>query len=237
MKSKKKGWPEGQPRRSHMLRSDDRQACTTAPSVQYENNFLQTKKTLAQGPAKRLFGGCCHSILVGHSHSRHRSGPKITCLTKSESVVYPLNRGRRHLSLGIAVSTGHRRTTADWRYFFVRCLAFAFNGRALVGERSRSPVSYVAGTAIPPCARPPQLQLGAGFVKPDIGGRTMRPAIPARPEQTRPLVPLVYIDIIQCAQHALREATLAASDLDALDIAGNALRQLVDIARAEARHD
>ncbi|WP_061174052.1 hypothetical protein [Caballeronia pedi] len=65
----------------------------------------------------------------------------------------------------------------------------------------------------------------------------MRPAIPARPEQTRPLVPLVYIDIIQCAQHALREATLAASDLDALDIAGNALRQLVDIARAEARHD
>ncbi|MDR5800606.1 hypothetical protein [Caballeronia sp. LZ001] len=59
---------------------------------------------------------------------------------------------------------------------------------------------------------------------------------PARSEQIYPVVPLVYIDIIQRAQHALRDATLAASDLDALDITGEALRQLVDIARAEVRH-
>lgn len=65
----------------------------------------------------------------------------------------------------------------------------------------------------------------------------MRLAIPARPEQTRPLVPLVYIDILERAQRALRDATLASSDLAALDITGNALRQLVDIARAEVRHD
>ncbi|MDR5772907.1 MULTISPECIES: hypothetical protein [unclassified Caballeronia] len=195
---------------------------------------MTTEKMLARRPAKSVFGGYSAVILEKRGRRHHQSRTKITGLTKSESVVYPVKRGRRHLSLGIAVSISKRRTTADRRYFFVRCHAFAFNGRALVGERSRSPVSFCTGTATLPCAWPPQLQLGAGFVEPAKGGRTMRLALPARSEQT---IPLVYIDILQCAQRALREATLAASDLDALDITGNALRQLVDIARPEVRHD
>ncbi|MDR5800608.1 hypothetical protein P9292_11030 [Caballeronia sp. LZ001] len=56
---------------------------------------------------------------------------------------------------------------------------------------------------------------------------------PARPEQNSLLVPIFYIDIIN---GALRNAALAPTDVAALDIAGDALRLLVDIARAEVRH-
>ncbi len=147
-------------------------------------------------------------------------------LTRSKSVVYPVNCGRRHLSLGIGVSTSKRRTTADRRYFFVRCHAFAFNGRALVGERSRSPVSFCAGTPTLSCAWPPQLALGAGFVEPAKGGN-MRPAIPARSEQTQS--PLQ----IQIINRALRDAALAPSANDALDCCADALLHLAELARAE----
>ncbi|MDR5777731.1 MULTISPECIES: hypothetical protein [unclassified Caballeronia] len=53
----------------------------------------------------------------------------------------------------------------------------------------------------------------------------------ARSEQTQIPVFVVQIDIIN---GALREAALAATANDALDITGNALRQLVDIARASS---
>ncbi|MDR5776512.1 MULTISPECIES: hypothetical protein [unclassified Caballeronia] len=62
----------------------------------------------------------------------------------------------------------------------------------------------------------------------------MTATILARSEQTQIPVFVVQIDIINSA---LREAALAATANDALDITGNALRQLVDIARAEVRHD
>ncbi|NRE46690.1 hypothetical protein FG479_05705 [Burkholderia pseudomallei] len=51
-----------------------------------------------------------------------------------------------------------------WRYFFVRASTHAFNGRALAGVPSGTPVSVFAGTPTLSCARPPQLALGAGFV-------------------------------------------------------------------------
>lgn len=51
----------------------------------------------------------------------------------------------------------------------------------------------------------------------------MRPALFARPEQTVSHVP---IDIIR---RALREAALAATDAAALDITGEALRQLASL--------
>ncbi|BAO87867.1 uncharacterized protein BRPE67_ACDS28120 [Caballeronia cordobensis] len=151
-------------------------------------------------------------------------------LTDAETIVYPRKRGRRHLSFGIGVSKCTRRTTADRRYFFVRCHAFAFNGRALVGERSRSPVSLYAGTPTLSCAWPPQLALGARFVEPVQGGRTVRLAIPARSEQTQS--PLQ----IQIINRALRNAALAPSANDALDCCAEALLHLAELARAEVTH-
>ncbi len=151
-------------------------------------------------------------------------------LTDAETIVYPRKRGRRHLPLGIGVSKCTRRTTADRRYFFVRCHAFAFNGRALVGERSRSPVSLYAGTPTLSCAWPPQLALGARFVEPVQGGLSMRPAIPARSEQRQSLLQ------IQIINRALRDAALAPSANEALDCCADALLHLAELARAEVAH-
>ncbi len=191
---------------------------------------MTLKKKLARRPATRVFGGYSASILARQSNRYHQSGTKITCLTKLESVVYSLRCGRRHLSLGIGVPIRHRRTTADRRYFFVRSHAFAFNGRALAGERSRSPVSYVTGTPTPSCAWPPQLALGARFVELDIGGNAMRPANSARSEQIQTSLQ------VQIINRALRDAALAPSANDALDCCAEALLHLAEIARAEVTH-
>lgn len=53
------------------------------------------------------------------------------------------------------------RTAAPARFFYVRTPCATFYGRALAGERSRSPVSYVAGLLTLPCARPPRLAAGS----------------------------------------------------------------------------
>lgn len=53
------------------------------------------------------------------------------------------------------------RTTATVRFFYVRTPC-AFNGRALVGVRLRTPVPTDAGLSTPLCARPPRLRAGAG---------------------------------------------------------------------------
>ncbi len=117
-----------------------------------------------------------------------RSGAKRTCLQVENSCAYTLGVAETAATrIGVRHST--RRTTASERYFYVRTPC-AFNGRALVGERSRSPVAVYTGTPIPPCARPPQLELGAGFFEPVHGGRIMRQA-PARPEQIRSLIGIV----------------------------------------------
>lgn len=59
---------------------------------------------------------------------------------------------------------------------------------------------------------------GSRVLQPVRGGRTMRSVLPARPEPS--LAPAVIIN------RALRDAALAPSDAQALDIAGDALRQL-----------
>ncbi|WP_198432882.1 hypothetical protein [Burkholderia ubonensis] len=56
----------------------------------------------------------------------------------------------------------------------------------------------------------------------------MRPAIPARPEQTQS-----PIEIIRAALH---DAAVAPTVFDALDVTGEALRRLAELARAEVRH-
>ncbi|BAN22370.1 putative uncharacterized protein [Caballeronia insecticola] len=53
---------------------------------------------------------------------------------------------------------------------------------------------------------------------------------PARPEQTQSPIQLEII------QHALRAAATAPTVFDALDITGDALRQLGELARAEVLH-
>jgi len=53
--------------------------------------------------------------------------------------------------------------------------------------------------------------------------------IPARPEQTQS-----PLEIIRAA---LRDAATAPTVFDALDVTGDALRLLAEIARAEVRHD
>lgn len=47
-------------------------------------------------------------------------------------------------------------------FLCVSPLRTSFNGWALVGERSRSPVSSVAGLLTPPRARPPHLAVDGG---------------------------------------------------------------------------
>ncbi|MDR5741574.1 hypothetical protein QCE73_00230 [Caballeronia sp. LZ029] len=54
--------------------------------------------------------------------------------------------------------------------------------------------------------------------------------IPARPEQTQSPIQLEII------RRALRDAATAPTVVDALDITGDALRQLAEFARAEVAH-
>jgi hypothetical protein len=122
-----------------------------------------------------------------------------------------------------------RRISAARRFFFVRTSSIAFNGRALVGVRLRTPVAFCAGLSTLLCARPPCLRAGRWVYQPTEGGRIMRPAIPARPEQQQS--PLEII------RNALRAAALAPNADAALDVTGAALVRLADLAKAEVRHD
>ena len=60
------------------------------------------------------------------------------------------------------------------------------------------------------------------------GGRPMRPNAPARPEQLQSSLEII--------RTALRAAALAPTDQVALDVTGDALRRLAEIARAEVAH-
>ena len=131
---------------------------------------------------------------------------------------------------GFGDLTIYRRTTAAVRFFYVRVpsRASTINGRALVGRPSGLPVSDRAGSPTLPCARSPHLAMGSGIRTATIGGRTMLRHIPAHPEQTQ--CPLEII------RTALRDAATAPTVYDALDVTGDALRRLADIARAEVSH-
>ncbi|GAB5098495.1 hypothetical protein [Caballeronia sp. HLA56] len=203
-------------------------------SVTYENDSLQMKKMADPKASHEKNPKVEKSAYVSRARV---AAPLVQYettagLTKSESVVYPLKRGRRHLSLGICSPDYVGGRPPQCGFFSSVCLCALVNGRALAGERSRSPVPTFRSAN--PVMRPPTPFCSGERASNITSEAAMRAISFARSEQT---VPLVYIDIIQCAQHALREATLAASDLDALDITGNALRQLMDIARAEVRHD
>jgi hypothetical protein len=74
-----------------------------------------------------------------------------------------LRSSLRQQRTGLASGICKWRTTASVRFFYVRCLRASFNGRALAGVPSGTPVSTCTGTPTLSCARPPQLALGFGF--------------------------------------------------------------------------
>jgi len=121
-----------------------------------------------------------------------------------------------------------RRISAARRFFYVRTSCTSFNGRALVGVRLRTPVAFCAGLSTLLRARPPCLRAGGWVYQPTEGGRKMRPAIPARPEQSQS--PLEII------RSALSAAAVAPTVYDALDLTGAALAHLADLAKAGVRH-
>jgi hypothetical protein len=132
----------------------------------------------------------------------------------------------RQQRTGLAAGKDPRRTTtAVARFFCVRTLRTDFNGRALVGERSRSPVLRGRRSANPALCPATPFSSGSRVSQP-VPEAAMRATVPARPEQTQNPI---QIEIIQ---RALRAAAFARSDVDALDIAGEALRQLAELARA-----
>ncbi|WP_155836904.1 hypothetical protein [Paraburkholderia mimosarum] len=75
----------------------------------------------------------------------------------------------------------------------------------------------------------PATPIGVGdrVYQPVRGGRYMRQAL-ARPEQ-------LQSSVLEIISAALRIAALAPSDRDALDVTGDALRLLAELARTEAR--
>jgi hypothetical protein len=85
----------------------------------------------------------------------------------------------------------------------------------------RSPLRRSLNPALCPAT---PFESGSRVTEPSKGGRTMRQAL-ARPEQ-----PKSPSEIIRAA---LRAAALAPTYIDALDITGDALRRLAEIARVE----
>lgn len=59
-----------------------------------------------------------------------------------------------------------RRTTAAWRYFYVRTLLRTLFGRAIAGIPSGMPVPWDAGSPTLLSARPPHLAMGRGSNRP-----------------------------------------------------------------------
>lgn len=70
--------------------------------------------------------------------------------------------------------------------------------------------------------------VGGWVRQPVCGGHIVRQAL-ARPEQQQS-------PILEIIQAALRDAATAPTVYDALDVTGDALRRLAEIARAEVRH-
>lgn len=112
-----------------------------------------------------------------------------------------------------------RRTTAARRFFFVRTSLRAFYGRALVGVRSRTPVSFCAGLSTLPCVRPPPLEREGGAVHRAVteGACAMPTKAPVRTGQNSKILSVV--------REALRAAAMADTYQAALDVAGDRHRR------------
>lgn len=151
----------------------------------------------------------------------------------SKKSLQPVNLGAYTFSVAETAVTGRGnpiclwRTTAHWRYFFVCALSrFQWSGlgRAAFGLAGSHGRRFSTPADVP---GHPHVEMGRRDLKSVRGGRTMR-HISARPEQTQS-----PIEIIRAA---LRDAATAPTVFDALDVTGDALRRLAEIAREEVRH-
>nr|QBP63202.1 hypothetical protein E2R29_16305 [Burkholderia pseudomallei] len=84
-----------------------------------------------------------------------------------------------------------------------------------------------AGLSTLPCARPPRLTAGAGFVNPSKEVAFNAP-VHARPYRAQSPHSIV--------RAALRDAATASTYQDALDATGAALAAIAALVRAEVRH-
>jgi len=104
----------------------------------------------------------------------------------------------------------------------------SFYGRALVGKPSGLPGAYVTGLSTLPCARSPRLTAGSGITA-HVRGRIMRQSQHAHYGQNAHLIQSII-------RSALRDAALAPTYQAALDLTGDALRRLADIAKTGTSH-
>lgn len=116
-----------------------------------------------------------------------------------------------------------RHSAVFLRPYTLRLLQWSGLGEgalAHAGSHGRRSLNLVMCPATP-------FESGSRVRQPVRGGRIMR-HIPARPEQ-----PQSPVEIIRAA---LRDAATAPTVFDALDVTGDALRRLAELARAEVRH-
>lgn len=97
----------------------------------------------------------------------------------------------------------------------------SFYGWAWAGRPSGLPGAYVTGSPTSPCARPPHLAMGSGITA-HVRGRSMKHHAPVRSERKQS-------QIQQIARLALRNAALANTYQDALDVTGAALRAVAEL--------
>jgi len=113
-------------------------------------------------------------------------------------------------------------------FLCVSPLRASFYGRAEVGKPSGLPGAYVTGLLTLPYACPPHLAVGRGFTA-HVRGRIMRQSQHAHYGQNAHLIQSII-------RSALRDAALAPTYQAALDLTGDALRRLADIAKTGTSH-
>lgn len=104
-------------------------------------------------------------------------------------------------------------------FFRPHACARPFNGRALAGRLSSLPVSIGAGSPTLPCARSPRLATGSE-PQHTYGARIMQSQVFHSGHQAQPS------EIIRAA---LRDAAIAPTIYDALDVTGDALRRVLEL--------
>ncbi|WP_250489899.1 hypothetical protein [Caballeronia sp. INML2] len=124
--------------------------------------------------------------------------------------------------IGVSINVGGQAAVSAAIFSSVMPLHVHY-GRALAGERLRSPVPTFR-YANPVICPPTPIGVGKRVSNINVGDRIMRQAI-ARPEQTN------QSDLQKFINAALRDATNASTIFHALDTLADALRMLADLSK------
>lgn len=132
-------------------------------------------------------------------------------------------------SIGFGSPNVSRRTTAAWRYFFVRMSARASNyGWAWAGRLRPAGFLERRSSNLALC---PPTPFGSGErVEPVLGGRIMRQSPLALTGQN------IHTLIDEITRNALKRAAMAPTYMAALDITGAALIAVAMLAKSGVRH-